>query len=280
MLDYLLERQVPVVSPHSGLSVWSKPLKRNYFALQPSYEVEGRLLAQYAFDELQPLRVAVFAADDQFGQEGATAFVEELARAGLEPVTVEKHGVGAFSPADWVAKLSAHQPDLVLLYTYVKPAADLLLAAHAAGFNPNWLGSYVLSGPDLFQFAGTAATHGLRATSYPAGPRYHRGERLFCKLMAHKYGDEAAGTHSRIAYAAAQLVVEGLRRSGPDLTRDGFIAALEGLVDWTDGLLPPISYSADDHRGLTALAVVRALHGKWVREKGLLELKEERYARG
>jgi branched-chain amino acid transport system substrate-binding protein len=92
--------------------------------------------------------------------------------------------------------------------------------------------------------------------------------------MADKYGDDTPGTHSRIGYAAAQLVVEGLKRAGPDLTRERFIAALEGLKDWTGGLLPPISYSATDHRGMTALAMMRALHGRWVREKGLLKLKE------
>jgi branched-chain amino acid transport system substrate-binding protein len=274
VVETLLEQKVPVVSPHSGLSVWSTPLKRTYFALQPSYQVEGRLLAQYALDELAPERIAVLAVDDQFGLEGATAFVEELARRGVEPVTTVTHPSGESAPEKWVAKLASSEPDLVLIYTYVKPATDLLLAAHAAGFRPDWLGSYVLSGPDLFQFAGKEATHGLRATSYPAGPRYHRGERLFLKAMKHKYGDEAPGTHSRIGYAAAQLVVEGLKRAGSELTREGFIAALEGLKDWTGGLLPPISYSATDHRGLTALAMMRALHGRWVREKGLLKLKE------
>lgn len=275
VLDYLLEKQVPVVSPHSGLSIWSAPLKRTYFALQPSYQVEGRLLAQYVLDELQPQRIAIFAVDDQFGQEGTTAFVEELARGGMDPLVTVTHSAGEATPEKWVAELAAHEPDLVLIYTYVKPATDLLLAAHAADFRPDWLGSYVLSGPDLFQFGSTAATHGLRAASYPAGPRYHRGERLFLKAMAHKYGDETPGTHSRIGWAAAQLVMEGLHRAGPELTREGFINALEGIENWTGGLLPPISYSATDHRGLTALAMMRALHGRWVREKGLLKLKEE-----
>ncbi len=276
VLDYLIEKQVPVVSPHSGLSIWASPLKRTYFALQPSYQVEGRLLAQYALDELRPRRIAVFAVDDRFGQEGAQAFVSELARAGVAPAATVWHAAGASAPADWVAELAVHDPDLVLLYTYVKPAADLLLAAHAAGFRPAWLGSYVLSGPELFQFAGTAATHGLRATSYPAGPRHHRGERLFCKLVARntQHGEQTPGTHSRIGFAAAQLVVEGLKRAGPDLTRDGFVAALEGLEAWTGGLLPPISYSATDHRGLKGLAMMRSLHGRWVRDKGLLTLEE------
>jgi len=274
VLDYLLEKQIPVVSPHSGLSIWSSPLKRTYFALQPSYQVEGRILAQYALEELRPQRVAVFAVDDQFGQEGATAFVEELAQNGLEPVIHVTHPAGETAPEAWVAELAASKPDLVLLYTYLKPATDLLLAAHATGLRPAWLSNYVLSGPDLFQFAGAEATHGLRATCYPPGPRHHRGERLYLKVMKRQYADESPGAHSCIGYAAAQLVVEGLRRAGPDLTREGLINALEGIKDWTGGLLPPISYSATDHRGLTALALQRAIHGRWLMEKGLLRLKE------
>ncbi len=276
VLDYLIEQQVPVISPHSGLSVWSTPLKRTYFALQPSYQVEGRILAQYALDEVRPQRVAVFAVDDQFGEEGAMAFTDELAQAGMEPVVTITHPAGESNAQQWVADLVAHAPDLVLLYTYVKPAADLLRAAYETGFHPTWLASYVISGPDLFQLAGLQATDGLLATSYPAGPRHHRGERLYRKLLARhtEQAEETPGPHSRIGYAAAQVVVEGLRRAGPDLTREGFIAALEGLEDWTGGLLPPISYSPHDHRGLTSLALLRASNGTWFVKQGLLQLKE------
>jgi ABC-type branched-subunit amino acid transport system substrate-binding protein len=173
-----------------------------------------------------------------------------------------------------VAQLAEAGADLVLLYTYVKPSADLLRAALEADFHPQWLGSYVISGPDLFQFAGVEATHGVRATGYPAGPRDHRGERLYRKTMSRLYPNETPGSHSRIGYAAAQLVVEGLRRAGTDLTRERFIRSLESLEEWTGGLLPPISYSPNDHRGLTALALQRAINGRWVVEKGCLQMED------
>jgi len=275
--DYLLQKGVPVISPHSGLSTWAEPLQRTYFALQPSYRVEGCILAQYVL-AAQPMDcVVVFAVDDAFGWEGAKAFRSELARAGRD-ASLLTHTAGESAPERWVAALDELRPDLVLLYTYVKPAADLLRAAHAAGFRPAWLGSYVISGPDLFRLAGPEATHGLRATSYPLGPREHRGERLYRRLMARRYADETPGTHSRIGYAAAQLVVEGLRRAGPQLTRAGFLAALEGIRGWTGGLLPPISYTSDDHRGLTALALLRAIRGRWLMEQGLLQLQEEAWS--
>ena len=256
VLEYLLHEQIPVISPHSGVSQWSTPLKRTYFALQPSYRVEGQLLAQYVLDELRPSSVGIFFVDDEFGWEGVTALRKELSRAGVEPVVTVTHSVGESTPSNWLAALMDRQPSLVVLYTYVKPAADLLRAAHQAGFRPDWLGSYVVSGPDLFQLAGPEATHGLRATSYPAGPRYHRGEVLFRKLLTRGYADESPGTHSRIGYAAAQLVVEGLQRVGPNLTRDSLIAALEGIQDWSGGLCRRLATApptiAPDRPGLDA----------------------------
>jgi len=270
----LLQAKIPVVSPHSGLSIWGTPLKRTYFALQPSYEVEGRIMAQYTIEELKPERIAIFHVNDQFGIEGTSAFKKELSQTGLSPISVVSHDAGEGSPDRWVEEISKHSPDLVMLYTYLKPAADLLLESQRKNFHPEWLGSYVLSGPDLFRFTGKEASHGLRATSYASGPRYNRAEGLYSSLMARNYSDEKPGTHSRIGYAAAQLVVEGLKRTGPDLTREGFIKALESIKDWSGGLLPPISYSNTDHRGLTALSMMRALHGRWLVEKGVLQLKE------
>jgi hypothetical protein len=92
--------------------------------------------------------------------------------------------------------------------------------------------------------------------------------------MAGKYSREELGTYNAVAYAVAQLTVEGLTQAGRTLTRDSFIAALEGLKNWTGGIHPPISYSAEDHRGLKTIAIQRAVNGKWLREKATYELKE------
>ncbi len=68
--------------------------------------------------------------------------------------------------------------------------------------------------------------------------------------------------------------MEGLKRAGENLTRENFIHALESLEDWTGGVLPPISYSAKDHRGLVKMALQRAINGQWVVEIGSLTVDE------
>lgn len=271
VMDQLIAKDVPVISPHSGLSIWSTPTKSNYFALQPSYDVEGRLLARYTVEQLAGQRIVVFHIDDQFGQGGADAIQDELTQLGKPAQAVISHPSSKSDPQTWLEQIAVHNPDVVLLYTYTKPAADLLIAAQEAGFKPHWLGNYVLSGPDLFQFAGKEAAHGLRASTYPVGPLYHRGEQQFYRLMERYYAEETPGTHSRIGFTAAQLTVEGLKLAGTELTRPAFIRALESLQNWSGGLLPPISYSADDHQGLRSISIVRALQGQWLVEKSYLQ---------
>lgn len=51
------------------------------------------------------------------------------------------------------------------------------------------------------------------------------------------------------AYAAARLVVEALRRTGADLSREGLIATLESMHDYQSGVVPPLSFTAGQRVG-------------------------------
>jgi hypothetical protein len=126
----------------------------------------------------------------------------------------------------------------------------------------------------MLQIVGPEASTGMRTTTYPEGPRSHRGDRLFRNLLSRKFPGEEPTTHNRIGYAAAQVVVEGLERAGKDLTRESFINALESLENWTGGVLPSISYSEKDHYGLVTMALQRAINGRWVIEVGKLRVNE------
>ena len=48
----------------------------------------------------------------------------------------------------------------------------------------------------------------------------------------------------------ARVLVEGLRRAGPDLTREGFIDAIESIRDLSLGPDVTIAFSPSDHQGL------------------------------
>jgi ABC-type branched-subunit amino acid transport system substrate-binding protein len=66
--------------------------------------------------------------------------------------------------------------------------------------------------------------------------------------------------YSLSGYFAAMLFTEGAKRAGRNLTRDGLVAALEGLRGFESGILPPVAIGPDHET---------QRQGFWVRvEKG------------
>ena len=278
-MDYFLQTGIPVIAPISGLSTWSTPPKRNYFAYQTNYRIEGQILAQYAASNLKPESVTIFAVNDHFGKEGTEAVICELQKQGIEHINTISHELGEIDADKLLDELKQSgkdgaEPNLVILYTYLKPAGNILMAAYEDGFAPEWLGSNVISGPGLFDIATEKGANGVRTGCFPPGPSFHRGERLYRKNMAGRYMREELGTWNSISYAIAQLTVEGIKNAGRTLTRDSFIDSMNGLKDWTGGIHPPISYSENDHSGLKTIAIQRAINGIWLREQATFELEE------
>lgn len=59
------------------------------------------------------------------------------------------------------------------------------------------------------------------------------------------------------ALASASIVVEALKRSGHDLTREGFLSSLESLSNFDSGFAPPVSYGPNQRAGNTRIQVMR-----------------------
>jgi branched-chain amino acid transport system substrate-binding protein len=60
------------------------------------------------------------------------------------------------------------------------------------------------------------------------------------------------------------LVVEGLKKAGKDLTREGFIEAMEAIKNWdSGGVIPYVSFSKTDHHAQSAGFIVELKGGKF-----------------
>ena len=88
-----------------------------------------------------------------------------------------------------------------------------------------------------------------------------------------KYGQGIEfGTYAMWGLARAEVMVEGLRRTGPDLNRLKFILALESIKDWSDNFLgTPISFSDENHQGLNSVHLGKVEGGTLVHLSDWLE---------
>jgi ABC-type branched-subunit amino acid transport system substrate-binding protein len=94
--------------------------------------------------------------------------------------------------------------------------------------------------------------------AYPTSPRDHspEGRREF---------GEFHGRHKLIrqhlpaqiaAYTAAKVLVQGLKESGRELSREKLIEALEGLYEFTTGLTPPLTFGPNRRVGALGAYIV------------------------
>ncbi len=85
------------------------------------------------------------------------------------------------------------------------------------------------------------------------------------RLMARYFPREKLNRYSLYGYAFGQMVVEGLRRAGPNPTRESFIDAMETIKNWdSGGILPPASFSKTNHHAQQAGFVCELRQSRFV----------------
>ena len=78
------------------------------------------------------------------------------------------------------------------------------------------------------------------------------------EILAKYYPKTKPGYYPYLGMAGAMIIVEGIKRAGPDLTRAKLISALESLGRYETGVVPPIEWSATYHGGPKSFG-----YGQW-----------------
>ena len=90
------------------------------------------------------------------------------------------------------------------------------------------------------------------------------GVREYRRLMARYYPGHPLNRYSLYGYVFGRLVVEGLERAGRELSEEGFLDAMESIHDWNSGgIMPPVSFSAENHHAQTAGFICELKNGRF-----------------
>jgi ABC-type branched-subunit amino acid transport system substrate-binding protein len=77
------------------------------------------------------------------------------------------------------------------------------------------------------------------------------------RALAAKYNLPATHVAAQLsAYTAAQILIEGIKRAGKDVTREGLIQVLEGFYEYPTGLTPALTYGPNRRVGADGAYVV------------------------
>ena len=239
---------VPLVGPFTLHPREELPLNRYVFYLLPGIEDQARALARFArrdFGDASP-RPAVLAPQEK----ELDAAVAALGKAceGWAPLTVHRYGKEPFVPGELASKLAAEKRDPVFFLGTGAEAAGLLRAAEGLAWRPRLLVTGAAADAALFNVAASSA--GRIYVALPAAPEPGPQAASRYRALAAAYSLPAEHLSAQLtALAAAEVLIEGLTRTGRDLGRESFVEALEGMRRFDTGYAPPVSYGAGRRLG-------------------------------
>src|SRR4029077_1250562 len=146
----------------------------------------------------------------------------------------------------------AANPEAVVVVGPSNTVAPILQQSHAKGWKPLFLTVSFVGTDELIQEAGQDAEG---AVITQVVPPYYLTEMktvaLYRRTLAKFFPTAQPNFVSLEGFVDAMVLVEGLKRAGKELTREGLIRGIESIHDLDLGLGPQLKldYSAKDHKG-------------------------------
>jgi branched-chain amino acid transport system substrate-binding protein len=229
--------------------------KKHCFIIAMTTWTSSRLMVDFAINELKAKRVGIIYQTGTYGQPGGEGFIARLKKYGLEPVATVVHKIGDTDYTAQILKLKEVNPDVVLTYSYTKEGAMMVRQAWEKGFRTKWVMSTTGNIPSVIDLATKDAVAGryyaLNLTSdIVEGPKLKK----FNETYAKKFPADAArpdfpNDRDTLSYLTGKVIAEGLRKCGPEVTREKFITALESINNFQTDIFPPAKFSPNDHDG-------------------------------
>lgn len=257
--------KVPFVGAFTGSDALRAPFNRYVFNIRASYAEECERIVEN-FTSLNVKRIAVLFQNDAFGKSVLSGVERAMEKRGLQVLhstSIERNSLNVAPAAKAIA---AAGPDMVIMAVPYKPAAAFVNAIRGEGAAPQF---YTVSfvGPQALarELGPNGAGVGIsQVMPFPwsiNAPIVREYQKLLTKVDA-----KAEPSYVSLeGFIAAKVFTEGVKRAGKDLTRDKFIAAMEGMRNYDVGGFA-VSFAPNDHNGskFVELTVLRR-DGKYMR---------------
>ncbi len=267
--DYLHEKNIFLVGPAAGSTHWVTPPQKNLFAVYPLYEGEAKSLVSYAIDKLGKKKVAIAYLNDEYGKNGLRGATKELAKRGMDFVATIPIEKGDTDLKPHTMKVRKSKADVVLLWATPPSAARMVGTAKAMKLDIQFMSTSTCSDLPLMMHITKGLWEGvicatmgeLPDSDLPLMKTYR--EDVFGKYAAK---EERWGLFFYAGIFFVEPMVEALKNSGRDLTRDNFIAEMEKLKNFK-GVGPTVTYKPFDandmysRQGASQTMLVKCLAG-------------------
>lgn len=244
--------KIPLIGLFTGAQTLYAPLRHWIVNVRASYYDETREQIEGVWDKLGYRKVGVIYPEDAFGSTVLGGVTEALKGHGAQPIKVGSYERQTANVGGAIDTVRAANPQAVVIVGPPNTVAPILKQSHAKNWRPLFLTVSFVGTDELITEAGDDA-EGVVITQVV--PPYYltdlKGVALYRRTLS-KYAPSARPNFVSLeGFVDAMVIVEGLKRAGKELTRDGLIRGIESIHEEDLGLGPELklNYSAKSHKG-------------------------------
>ena len=264
IISLVQEARIPLIGPLSGARVLREPFQHYIINVRASYYEETGQMIRHFVQDLGISRVAIFYQYDEFGFDGLTGAEIALREHGLKPVATASYIRGSMDVEEAADSICGSDAEAVVMIGTYGPCAKFVklvkqrknaMIFHAVSF---------VGAEELAKILGPEA-EGIIITQVvpppwetvllPAASEYTR-------LLSRYFPEEKPSFVGFEGFLNATVLVEGLKRAGSNLTREGLIKSIEGIHQFSLQIANPLDYSPTNHQGLSHVYFTRIRDGK------------------
>jgi branched-chain amino acid transport system substrate-binding protein len=262
--DEIAAARLPLVNAYASPQIWARQPRdklKYVFIDYPDYADEADYLVTYAATQLAAQKLAVFYQNDDWGRlvmDGVNGAVKSLGTK-VNLVAALSYEVSDRELGAHALKFKESGADTLFLAALNTHSASLVREMAKIGYRPRLVCSFTIGDYQVMYRLLGDLWEGAYYNVVGAVPGDPEAKAVLDILI--RYEPKLQGREGTALAGATNMIVavEGLTRAGRNLTRDGFVEAMEGIRGFTVlGLSAPISFGPYHHHGLNAVRLMRA----------------------
>lgn len=245
--------------------VQDKPNDQIFRAFLPG-SFDGTIIANFLKTIPDVKRVIVVGHADEHANARYGTLTEGLKRHNIELIGLETIETELTDATAQVLKIKGANADAIVLVARPGPTAVFLKDAYKLGLKVPMVGATVVDIENLIERIGdTKPLENVYVVSVYKSPITDAALTPWVDKLKKYYPNDKAQVSSFYGTAGALAIVEALKKSGRDLTREKFVAEMRKITNLDGGPMAcSLTYSPDNHDGCKTGTIWTLRNGKVV----------------
>ena len=266
VLPIVQKEKIPFFFPFSGAPGLRDASQASYvFNLRSSYEKETEVMVNYLVKKGKK-RIAILYQDDLYGKAGLDGTQKALKKRDMKLVSEGTYIRNTNEINSAVVSIQKGAPEGIIMIGTYKPCSEFIKKAKKMGMNDvDYLNISFVGSEALLADLGKEG-EGVIITEVVPFP-WNKSVKAIADYHDSMKKQDAGfqpGFVSLEGYLGAKVLVEMIKKTGKDLTRENLVKTIEGISKLDIGIGEDITYSKNNHQGFEKVYMTEIKNGKFI----------------